>query len=80
MISVNPMEMTWSMLQEDSKFDKSGMMQTLMLERKAHEANQVLGPALPLALRPGQPAIQPAIFLEPGEILERANTLVNMKG
>jgi len=80
MSGISPTDMAWSMLQENARNDKTGMMRTLMLESRAYEANQTLGPALPLALRPGQEAIQPAVLLSSAELLERGTPLVNLKG
>ncbi len=70
--NVNPKEIAWNILL-DTVQDDTALIRSLRLEYRMYQALKPMGPALPLALRPGDEPIIPAYLLNPGELLERVS-------
>lgn len=64
-------DLTWQLVLDAERFSNTGISNTLRMQFATYEATKHLGPALPMALYPGQEAIKPLIFTTAGEAIER---------
>ncbi|THB63489.1 MAG: hypothetical protein D6E12_16835 [Desulfovibrio sp.] len=70
----------WAMIMEAERFSDTAIAKTLRMQYRAYLAARVNGPSMPLILEPGEKPIEPFIFQDGGEILERAiGKLISMR-
>lgn len=64
------MQSAWEMILNAEQFSQSDISKTIRLQYQSWKSTQHLGPGMPLALYPGQKAIEPFIFTTAAEALE----------
>lgn len=70
----------WAMILEAERFSDTSLSKTLRLQHQAYLAARVNGRPLPLVMEPGEKPIEPFIFLDSGELLEREiGKLISMR-
>lgn len=64
-------EMAWQMIMNFNQFSDTNITRSQKLQYQTFKQANTIGEAQPMALEPGEKAIKPFIFREPGEDLER---------
>ena len=67
------MQAAWDMILMAERFSQSDISKTIRMQYQSWKSTQHLGPALPLALRPGDKPIEPFIFTTAAEALENVS-------
>ena len=70
----------WAMILDAERFSSTGISKTIRMQHASYMAARVNGKPLPLALEQGEKAIEPFIFMDGGEVLEREiGKLISMR-
>ncbi|MFW5734658.1 MAG: hypothetical protein ACOCWR_06325 [Oceanidesulfovibrio sp.] len=64
------MQSAWEIILNSEQFSQSDISKTIRLQYQSWKSTQHLGPAMPLALHPGQKPLEPFIFTTAAEVLE----------
>ena len=61
----------WSMVFGTIPMENTGLVKTMRLQHKTFQSLRHMGETLPMALDPGEKPIEPMIFEDAGEAVER---------
>jgi hypothetical protein len=64
-------EQAWEIIRESARFSDAGLAKAQILQYQARQMVKPMGPSMPLALHIGEKAVEPSVFLSPGEAIER---------